>query len=84
MLKMFNKEWIKIKPTMETKKYRVTLSFDIFIESRDNEGDLKDIAELHTQAKFKAQAMANNILGSGVTITDIQSFNGCEMKSINL
>ena len=69
---------------METKKYRVTLSFDIFIDTRDNEGDLKDVEDIHTQAKFKAQTMANNIPGSGVTISDIQVFNGCEMKSINL
>jgi tRNA U55 pseudouridine synthase TruB len=68
---------------METKKYRVTLEFDIYVETRDNEGDLKDIADVHTQAKFKAQAMANRISGSGVTITDIQVFNNCEMKSIN-
>lgn len=69
---------------MQTKKYRVTLQFDIFIESRDNEGDLKDPAEMKAQAKFKAQALANEVHASGTTIADIQEFNGCEMKSINL
>lgn len=69
---------------METKKYRVTLQFDIFIESRDNEGDLKDPAEMKAQAKFKAQSIANEIHASGTTITDIQEFNGLELKSINL
>lgn len=68
---------------METTKFRVTLSFDIFVDTRDNEGDLKDPAEIKAQAKFTAQAMANKIHGSAVTIKDIESYSGYEMKSIN-